>query len=350
MPVGTHGATDTMGLDERPANSEIDATRSPTLDENQLALMNILEDVSADKALMEQMQKAMLNILEDSTAEKSLLEDMQKALVNILDDYAEEIARIERMNRELAEARDNLEQRVLARTRELKQSNEELESFSYSVSHDLRAPLRAITGFSGLLMEEYRDTLGEDGCDLLDKVVRNAKKMSELIDDILAFSRLGRQELKRRPLRMTDLFQTAFEELQAGQSESPVTFDLDPVDEAVADQTMVWQLLINLLSNALKYSAPKDSPHVAVSGFNSDEGYVYVVRDNGVGFDEAYAHKLFGVFERLHSAHEFDGTGVGLAIADRIAKAHGGRIWAESTLGEGSTFYFTLGSSSRNDS
>lgn len=311
-------------------------------DDNRLALMNILEDVNADKALMEEMQKAMLNILEDSTSETALLEDMHKAVINILEDYAKEIARIERMNQQLAEARDTLEQRVAERTRELKHSNEELEAFSYSVSHDLRAPLRAITGFSGVLLEEHAEALGEDGRDLLDKVVRNARKMSDLIDDILAFSRLGRQELKRQTVRMAELFRVAFDELCHDQLRAKVVFDLQPVAVAHADQTMVWQLLTNLMGNALKYSSPRERPKVSVRGFESDKGYTYAVSDNGVGFDEKYAHKLFGVFERLHSAHEFEGTGVGLAIAERIVKAHGGRIWAESTLGEGSTFYFTL--------
>jgi light-regulated signal transduction histidine kinase (bacteriophytochrome) len=234
-------------------------------------------------------------------------------------------------------------QRVEALAGELTAANHELEAFSYSVSHDLRAPLRAMDGFSRILLEEYAAELPEGARRYLGLVRDNAIQMGRLIDDLLAFSRLGRQELARRRVDPTDIARQVLQELQVGQDERHVEVrmaDLPPVE---ADPALLRQVYANLLANALKFTRARDPAVIEVGALVRDGERIYTVRDNGVGFDMRYADKLFGVFQRLHRAEEYEGTGVGLAIVQRIVHRHGGRIWAESAPGRGATFLFTLG-------
>lgn len=241
-------------------------------------------------------------------------------------------------NRELTRAQDDLRRSNAA----MEAANKELEAFSYSISHDLRAPLRAIDGFSGILLEDYSDKLDEDGNRLLEVVRQNAQNMGQLIDDLLAFSRLGRKAVEPSPIDMTDLAKSVFEELNASDSERRPQLKIENIPPAQGDRALMRQVFVNLLSNATKYSRLKDQPLIEVGGSTENGNNIYYVKDNGAGFDMQYANKLFGVFQRLHGPEEFEGTGVGLAIVQRIIHRHGGRVWAEGKVNEGATFYFTL--------
>jgi signal transduction histidine kinase len=226
---------------------------------------------------------------------------------------------------------------------ELMAANKELDAFSYSVSHDLRAPLRAIDGFSRILGEEHAERLDPEGRRLLDVVRTNAQRMGRLIDDLLSFSRVGRTEVRRARTDMGGLVRAVFAELVTGEAErARVELRLGDVPPAAADPALMRQVWTNLLANAVKYSGPRARAIVEVTGGREGDRLVYRVRDNGVGFDMQYVEKLFGVFQRLHSVSEFEGTGVGLALVKRIAVRHGGDVWAEGRLGEGATFGFWL--------
>ncbi len=237
---------------------------------------------------------------------------------------------------------EDLERRVAERTAQLEAANNELEAFSYSVSHDLRAPLRAIDGFSQMLLEDYSGRLDEEGQRQLGVIRSSAVRMAELINDILDFSRMSRREIAMAPLDMTALAQEAFDEARAAVPERRIDFRLGALPGARGDRAMVRQVLVNLISNAVKFTGPREEAVIEVAGRVEDGQCVYQVKDNGVGFDMQYADKLFGVFKRLHSAQEFEGTGIGLAIVKRIVNRHGGRVWAEGKLGEGATIGFTL--------
>ncbi len=236
-----------------------------------------------------------------------------------------------------------LERRVAERTQQLEATNKELESFSYSVSHDLRSPLRAIEGFSQILAEEQGDKLDAEGRRLLAVVKDNARRMNMLIDDLLALSRLGRQAIKPMQINMNDLVKEVYEELQdqSGTAKS-VRFVAHPLPEARADRSLIRQVWMNLLSNAVKYSSACAESIIEVGGHSDGSEIVYYVRDNGAGFDMQYYNKLFSVFQRLHRLEDFPGTGIGLAIIKRVITRHGGRVWAEGKINEGATFYFSL--------
>lgn len=236
---------------------------------------------------------------------------------------------------------DELEQKVAERTAQFEAVNKELEAFSYSVSHDLRAPLRAIDGYASMVEEDYEKILDEEGRRLLGNIQQNAKKMSTLIDDLLAFSRLGKKVVQKKQLDMNELLEGVLIDLSKAQSHH-ASITSDELLPAFGDYSLIHQVLINLVSNAVKYSSKKEKPQVRISSQRSGNEVVYTVSDNGVGFDMKYAHKLFGVFQRLHTMDEFEGTGVGLAIVQRIVSRHGGRVWADSKPNEGTVFNFSL--------
>lgn len=220
--------------------------------------------------------------------------------------------------------------------------NRELEAFTYSVSHDLRAPLRSIDGYSKILQEEYGQHLDAEASRLLGIVRRNAKRMGHLIDDLLEFSRMGRKEIAMMMIDMNSLVENIKQELLASETDRSIEFAIQPLKNAVADVNMIRQVWINVISNALKYTKKNERSKIEVGCQDESKRIVYYIRDNGVGFDMQYANKLFGVFQRLHKIEEFEGTGVGLALAHRILNRHGGKIWAESSVNEGATFYFFL--------
>ena len=244
------------------------------------------------------------------------------------------------MTERVEEARHDLERRVEDRTAELTAVNRELESFSYSVSHDLRAPLRAIVGFVQILEEDHAASLDPEARRALERVKANATRMGQLIDDLLTFARIGRTPLTRQRVDLNHLARTVADEAIAA-ADHPVELVVEPLPPCEGEPVLLKQVLANLISNAVKFTARTERATVTI-GATTDGETTYFVRDNGAGFDERFAEKLFGVFQRLHRTVEFEGTGVGLAIVQRIINRHGGRVWAEGKLNEGATFYFTL--------
>ena len=223
----------------------------------------------------------------------------------------------------------------------LHELNRELEAFSYSVSHDLRAPLRAVNGYSEILKEDYNDRLDDEGRRLIENIRYNTKKMGILIDDLLAFSRLGRNELQMKEIDMNELVETVINEIRRSVACNPDIL-VDKLHNVKADYNLLCQVILNLISNAVKYSSKASNPRVEISSSKEKGEVVFSIKDNGAGFDMKYADKLFGVFQRLHSHEEFEGTGVGLAIVHRIITRHKGKIWAEAEVNKGATFFFTL--------
>ncbi|MCB4811040.1 CHASE3 domain-containing protein [Methylovorus menthalis] len=240
------------------------------------------------------------------------------------------------------QSRERAQRKAEATASQLEITNRELESFSYSVSHDLRAPLRAIDGYSRMFEEDYSDKLDEEGLRLLSVVRSNSRKMGQLIDDLLQFARSGRKQIEAEPINMPTLIHEVWQEVTADQMAHNTALELQQLLTVHADRALIRQVLINLLSNAVKYSKNKPAPRVIVRSSHHRDMVSYEIEDNGVGFDMRYYNKLFGVFQRLHSADEFPGTGVGLAIVQRIIVRHGGQVWGKSTLGEGSVFGFSL--------
>ena len=252
------------------------------------------------------------------------------------------LAQIQRLNLDL-------ERRVLERTAQLEAANRELEAFSYSVSHDLRAPLRHVAGFSGLLVKHAGASLDETGRRYLSTISAAATRMGQLIDDLLVFSRMGRTQLNFGIVDHDALVATVIRELGVGRAGPAPRWSIAPLPRVRADASMLRQVWVNLIDNAMKYSGKAAEPHITIDArTDGPEGEtVFCIRDNGVGFDMKYADKLFGVFQRLHRPEEFEGTGIGLANVQRIVTRHGGRIWAESRPGEGAAFFFHLSSASR---
>lgn len=240
-----------------------------------------------------------------------------------------------------------LNEELKSNVAQLEITNKELESFSYSVSHDLRAPLRALSGYSKIMEEDYLPGMDSEARRLLRNIQANAHRMGILIDDLLAFSRLGRKEIKKSKVNMQRIVENVLAELSKSANHN-ATIKIEPLQITEADSSLLHQVWVNLISNAIKYSGKKKKPEIEIGSKNSDREITYYVRDNGSGFDMKYSDKLFGVFQRLHSAEEFEGTGVGLAIVHRIITKHGGKIWAESKINEGATFYFSLPKSSNN--
>jgi len=260
-------------------------------------------------------------------------------VASLVDDITERT----RAEQELLRHRHNLEAMVTERTAALEETNKELESFSYSVSHDLRAPLRSIDGFSHALLEDYAVQLDDVGKDYLHRVRSSAQRMGRLIDDMLSLSRVMRHELKRKDINLAEMAQAAIDKLQDYEPQRTVDVDIAAGIHGWGDAHLIDIALDNLLGNAWKYTGKTDQAHIEFGVTQKNGKKIYHVSDNGVGFDMKYADKLFGSFQRLHKADEFEGTGIGLATVARIIRRHGGELWAEGTVGHGATFYFTLG-------
>lgn len=252
-------------------------------------------------------------------------------MVALLTERIEKVRKLRSLNRELTKE-----------TVKLADANNELEAFAYSVSHDLRVPLRAIDGFSRIVIEDYEDKLDEEGTRLLNVVRDNTKKMGQLIDDILLLSRAGRQEMNISDLDMSSLAKNIYTDFYQDTNGRAIIFSVDDLPKAKGDRALITQVFTNLISNAIKFTGEKDISKIEV-GFNKDkEDNIYYVKDNGAGFDMKYYDKLFGLFQRLHTQDKFNGTGVGLSIVQRIISRHGGRVWGEGKVDKGATIYFSL--------
>ncbi len=322
----------------------------------QKAVLNILGDSDDERARLVDMQKAVLNVLGDSEAERDRMGEAQRAVLNILDDLEVEKARVDRANddlsaevaeRQRAEAAlhdlaGQLEVQVRSRTAELTASNRELEAFAYSAAHDLRTPLRAIAGLSDILVDAHA---GEDGEELenLRRIRAAAVRMGQLIDSLLLLARLTRVSIHEEDVDLTAMARDHMEELRASAPGRTVDAHVQDDLRARGDARLLRLVMRNLLDNAFKFSVSRERAHVEVGRAASGHGEAFYVRDDGVGFDPRGAGLLFGQFQRLHTDRDFTGLSVGLAAVDRIVRRHGGRVWAESTPGTGSTFYFQLG-------
>ena len=252
--------------------------------------------------------------------------------------------RVAQRTEELRKLNEELEARVRARTSELEATNKELEAFTYSVSHDLRAPLRHLDGFSKLLLEEYSAELPAQAQHYLTRVREGAVRMGQLVDDLLNLSRVGRQELRCHIVGLNALLEEAQRDLQPEMESRQIDWKISPLPFVECDRALMKQVFANLLSNALKFTRPRERAVIEVGTMTRDDQTVVFVHDNGVGFSMKYVDNLFGIFQRLHRQEDFEGTGVGLATVQRIIRKHGGRVWAEGELDKGAAFYFALGS------
>lgn len=252
-------------------------------------------------------------------------------VVALLAERIEKVRQLNQLNRDLENS-----------AIQLHEANEELEAFAYSVSHDLRVPLRAIDGFSRILMEDYGDSLDEEGNRLISIVRDNTEKMGDLIDDILLLSRVGRQKMKGFEIDMEYLVKNVWEDLRPDWEGRELELIVNDLPNAQGDRILMAQVFQNLLSNSIKFTRNKNPAVIEVGAQNYKDEIIYYVKDNGAGFDMKYIDKLFGLFQRLHTAEEFEGTGVGLSIVQRIIKRHGGQVWGEGEPFKGATIYFTL--------
>jgi light-regulated signal transduction histidine kinase (bacteriophytochrome) len=296
--------------------------------EIEIQLLQTLADAAAraieNVKLYEELEQRVAQRTAALEARTSDLTDNRRALLNIV--------------QELNVKTDKLS----LSTAQLEASNKELEAFSYSISHDLRAPLRALNGFAEILLEDYGSTLDKEGQRLLGVITDNAKKMGALIDDLLKFSRLGRQEIKFNHVDMYTLAMSVYQELAPDAEKETIEFRLQAIPEIECDPSIIRQVWVNLISNALKFTSKKEVRIIEIGSKTEGAEIIYYVKDNGAGFDMAYANKLFGVFQRLHAASEYEGTGAGLAIVQRIILRLQGRVWADAKINEGATFYFAL--------
>ncbi|HKL35036.1 MAG TPA: ATP-binding protein [Salegentibacter sp.] len=266
-------------------------------------------------------------------------------LAKAVKDLSAEIEEKEKNVTELAKVNKELAFQVQEKEKkasELEAVNKELEAFSYSVSHDLRAPLRAITGFSEVLSADYSEDLDEDAKLYFSEIIRNVKKMGDLIDNLLDFSRLSKQNFFRVSVSVEEIVRDIITEQNNLEPEREITVDMQDLPAIKGDKNMLKQLFFNLISNAFKYTGKRERAVIEIGSYLEAAQQVYYVRDNGAGFDPRYYNKLFGVFQRLHSSNEFDGTGVGLAIVQKIVSKHNGKVWADGKVGEGACFYVSL--------
>jgi light-regulated signal transduction histidine kinase (bacteriophytochrome) len=318
----------------KPAGT-VPGSQLSSADQAQVTL-NLLENFAEEGQQLRDTQLAVLNILEDSTTDRLTAEAAVKASLNILEDLSEAQAEIRTLNAEL-------EARVEQRTAELVVANNNLEAFTYSVAHDLRSPLRALSGYSEALVEDYGDRLDEAGLGFVERIQAASERMSALIDDLLLLARVSRAEMSLGPVDLSAEVADIAAELQAREPGRRVRFAIHDGVRVTADRTLIRTVVQNLVENAWKFTAKREGATIEFGTTAAgDAGVCCYVRDNGAGFDPAFTGKLFQPFQRLHAVTDFPGTGIGLASVQRIVERHGGRAWAEGAVDRGATFYFTL--------
>ena len=276
-------------------------------------------------------------VLVDATSIKDLFGNDLYLAIHIQDITDRKLA-----EEEIQNLNEELEQRVINRTAQLETANKELEAFSYSVSHDLRAPLRHIIGFADILVTDYYTQLPYDARHYLDTITDSAKKMGVLIDDLLSFSRTSRIEMEKELLDIDELINEVLAQIKPNINERNIVWKISPLHQVYGDKNLLKQVFINLIENAIKYTRTKKKAIIKIGSKQDGKEIIFFIHDNGVGFDMYYSKKLFGVFQRLHSSDQFEGTGIGLANVRRIVSRHGGRTWAEGKVDEGATFYFSI--------
>lgn len=316
-----------------------DVTASVQAENKRIAAAKITEAELEKKSLLIKQNDTRINLLLSALLKYTTMDFSEKLAITENGDELDAIAF--GLNSLVGELENQMQQ-MQQFNNELEDANNELDSFSYSVSHDLRAPLRAVSGYSQVLLEDYGDKLDEDGKYTINVIIRNAAKMGALIDDLLTFSRVGKQNITKVPLNMSAIINNVINELIDRQQQSRFELIVHELETVNGDNSMMKQVITNLLSNAVKYSGKKEKTIIEVGCHKENGMAVFYVKDNGAGFDMKYYDKLFGVFQRLHSGAEFEGTGVGLALVQRIIKKHGGEVWAESEIDAGATFYFSL--------
>lgn len=301
------------------------------LEDTQRAILNILEDFTAEQERISASQRAMLNILEDFAAEKQFLEESQAAVLNILEDFEAEKEKVEAVNRLLTRKTD-----------ELAWSNAELEQFAYVASHDLQEPLRMVSSFVSLLQKRYQGELDERADRYIYHAVDGAKRMKDLIEGLLEYSRAGRHEIGTDPVDLNEALGLATVNLARAIEESGAHVEAGVLPTVRGSTQQLAQVFQNLIGNAIKFRQPGTRPHVGITAVRSGSEWIVSIKDDGIGLDPVYAEKIFSIFQRLHSRSEYPGTGIGLAICKKVIERHGGRIWVESSPGQGSVFRFTL--------
>jgi signal transduction histidine kinase len=336
-----------LGQEARDLACSVESVREKTLLRSETEIAALGQQARDLAVTVESVREETL--LHSDSEIKGLKQDARDLALSVERSRIETLTESDKVIRKL---NGELEQRVLERTGQLEAANKELESFSYSVSHDLRAPLRAIDGFSRILLEDFAAAVPDDGQAYLKLIRDNTRQMAQLVDDLLAFSRLSRLALGKQTVEPAKLVRLCLTEMQKEREGRQVEIIIGELPACQADPTLLKQVWMNLLSNALKYTRKREKarieigsrtePHQVANGHTTAMKIVYFVNDNGAGFDMKYAHKLFGVFQRLHRAADYDGTGVGLAIVQRIINRHGGRIWGEAKVNQGATFSFTL--------
>jgi light-regulated signal transduction histidine kinase (bacteriophytochrome) len=323
------------GAQSRPVSAE-DTTR---------AILNILEDFTSERLRLDHTQKAILNILEDFAAEKARLEATQKAMINILDDFDAEKVKVVKANHELL--RENAERAAAEaalreKTEALGRSNADLEQFAYVASHDLQEPLRMVSSYMQLFEKRYKGSLDAQADKYIAYAVDGAKRMQALIAGLLEYSRIGRQEDLPAAVDTTAALEQALANLRSTLDESRAVVTHDALPPVIGNGPQITRVFQNLVGNGVKFRRPEEPPRIHVSAERRGRDAVFTVQDNGIGIDLRYSDRVFVIFQRLHTRAEYPGTGIGLSVCKKVIERHGGRIWFESAVGQGTAFKFTL--------